>query len=153
MTNPTNTPGPKDPHNLSRFVRAQEQNYQQALAELRRGQKRSHWMWYIFPQIDGLAFSSTSRHYAIKSVAEAKAYFDHPILGPRLRECAQAVMGVEGRTATHIFGSPDDLKLKSCATLFASVLPAGSVFDRLLQRYYGGSRDERTLQLLGTDSG
>jgi uncharacterized protein (DUF1810 family) len=145
----TAAPEPEDPHALSRFVRAQEQNYAQALAELARGQKRSHWMWYVFPQIDGLAASSTSRHYAIKSLAEAAAYLAHPILGPRLLECAETLMRIEGRTASQIFDSPDDLKLKSCATLFACVLPAGCVFDRLLHKFYGGSRDDRTLKLLG----
>jgi len=137
-----------DPYDLERFVRAQAQNYSEALAQIRRGQKRSHWMWYVFPQIDGLGHSSNARYYAIKSAAEASAYLAHPILGPRLLESAQAALQVEGRSATQIFGSPDDLKLRSCATLFASVLPAGSVFDRLLQKYYGGQRDERTLQLL-----
>ena len=110
-------------------------------------------MWYIFPQIDGLAFSSTSKRYAIKSVAEAKAYLAHSVLGPRLRECAEAVVGVEGRSAAAIFGSPDDLKLRSCATLFAYVSPPGSVFDRLLAKYYGGERDGKTLRLLGPDQG
>ena len=139
----------EDPYDLRRFVRAQENDYAQALSEIRSGQKRTHWMWYIFPQIDGLAFSSTSKHYSIKSVEEAKAYLDHPILGPRLLECAEAVVRVEGRSAGEIFGSPDDLKLRSCATLFACVLPPGSVFDRLLGKYYGGGRDGKTLQLLG----
>jgi uncharacterized protein (DUF1810 family) len=106
-------------------------------------------MWYIFPQIDGLAFSATSKYYAIKSVAEAKAYLDHPIAGPRLLECAEAVVRIEGRSATEIFGSPDDLKLRSCATLFACVSPRDSVFDRLLQKYYRGVRDDKTLHLLG----
>lgn len=138
-----------DPHELHRFVRAQESDYERALSEIKSGRKRTHWMWYIFPQIDGLAFSSTSKHYAIKSLAEARAYLDHPILGPRLRECADAVVGVEGRSATEIFGAPDDLKLRSCATLFACVLPPGSVFDRLLTKYYRGERDRKTLELLG----
>ena len=115
-------------------MRAQEHDYAQALAEIVSGRKRSHWMWYIFPQFDGLAFSATSKLYAIKSVAEAHAYLAHPILGPRLLECAEAVVRVEDRSATEIFGSPDDLKLKSCATLFASLLPPGSVFDRLLAK-------------------
>ena len=108
-------------------------------------------MWYIFPQIDGLAFSSTSKHYAIKSIEEAKAYLAHPVLGPRLLECAEAVLRVEGRSATDIFGSPDDLKLRSCATLFACVSPPDSVFDRLLDKYYRGERDRKTLRLLGID--
>jgi uncharacterized protein (DUF1810 family) len=134
---------------LARFVRAQEGDYAQALAELEGGRKRSHWMWYVFPQFDGLGSSATARLYAIKSVAEARAYLAHPILGPRLLECAEAVVRVEGRSATEIFGSPDDLKLKSCATLFDALLPPGSVFDRLLAKYYGGERDGRTLQLVG----
>lgn len=134
---------------LNRFVAAQEADYERALAEIVAGRKRTHWMWYIFPQIDGLGFSSISRRFSIKGVEEAKAYLDHPVLGPRLLKCAEAVIGVEGRSATEIFGSPDDMKLKSCATLFASVLPPGSVFDRVLAKYYAGARDEKTLQLLG----
>jgi uncharacterized protein (DUF1810 family) len=149
MSNSTNAPSAEDPYQLIRFVRAQQDDFKQALAEIQRGKKRTHWMWYIFPQFDGLASSATSKHYAIKSIEEAKAYLDHPILGPRLREYAEAVLHVEGRSATEIFGSPDDLKLKSCATLFATVSPAGSVFDRLLEKYYGGERDQKTLRLLG----
>ncbi len=141
--------GSSDPYDLGRFLQAQEDDYEQALSEVASGKKRSHWMWYIFPQIDGLAFSSTSRRYAIKSLDEARAYLEHPILGARLRECAEAALRVEGRTAREIFGSPDDLKLRSCATLFACVSPEGSVFDRLLAKYYQGQRDDRTLQLLG----
>jgi len=145
--------GKEDPHDLSRFVRAQAEDYAQALSEIKRGQKRSHWMWYIFPQFNGLGFSSTSKFYSIKSAEEAKAYLSHPVLGPRLLECAEAVLGVEGRTAAAIFGSPDDLKLRSCATLFASVLPPGSVFDRLIEKYYAGGRDGKTLRLLGVAPG
>jgi uncharacterized protein (DUF1810 family) len=141
--------GSSDPYLLGRFLLAQENDYQAALSEITSGRKRSHWMWYIFPQIDGLAFSSTSKHFSIKSLDEARDYLDHPILGPRLRECAEAVVGLEGKTAREIFGSPDDLKLRSCATLFACVSPPGSVFERLLARYYQGRRDEKTLQLLG----
>src|SRR3954453_5628360 len=98
-----------DPHDLGRFVDAQRGDYERALAEIRGGRKRSHWMWYIFPQYDGLGSSSTARKYAIKSVAEAEAYLRHPVLGPRLVECAEAVVGVEGKSAHEIFGSPDDL--------------------------------------------
>jgi uncharacterized protein (DUF1810 family) len=141
--------GAGDPHNLNRFVQAQADDYEQALAEIRSGRKQSHWMWYIFPQFDGLGFSSTAKRYAIKSVAEAQAYLGHPVLGPRLRECAEAVLSVEGRSALEIFGSPDDLKLRSCATLFAYVSPTGSVFHRLLDKYYQGERDSKTLSLLG----
>ncbi len=103
---------------LSRFIQAQEDVYELALAELQSGKKRSHWMWFIFPQFDGLGFSQTSKYFAIKSIEEAKAYLEHPLLGPRLLGCAEAVMKVEGRSANDILGSPDDSKLKSCATLF-----------------------------------
>jgi uncharacterized protein (DUF1810 family) len=137
-----------DPHNLSRFVQAQEDCYAQALAEIRSGRKRSHWMWYVFPQFDGLGYSSTSRRYSIKSVAEAEAYLRHPTVGPRLLECCEAALSVEGRSALEIFGSPDEMKLRSCATLFACVSPAGSVFDRLLDKYFQGRRDDRTLRLM-----
>jgi uncharacterized protein (DUF1810 family) len=138
-----------DPHDLARFVQAQEGDYERALSEIRSGRKRSHWMWYIFPQYDGLGFSPTSRRYAIKSLAEARAYLGHPVLGPRLVECAEAALGVEGRSAYEVFGSPDDMKLRSCATLFARVSPAGSVFQRLLDKYFQGQPDARTLRLLG----
>ncbi len=151
MADSSDTRGTGDPYNLNRFLRAQEGDYQQALSEITSGRKRTHWMWYIFPQIDGLAFSSTSKHYSIKSLAEAKAYLDHPVLGPRLLECAEAVVRVQGRTAAEIFGSPDDLKLRSCVTLFSCVSPAGSVFDRLLEKYYRAERDGKTLRLLGID--
>jgi uncharacterized protein (DUF1810 family) len=141
-----------DPFDLRRFVRAQEADYDRALAEIVSGRKRTHWMWYIFPQLDGLAFSSTSKLYSIKTVDEARAYLDHPILGPRLVACAEAVARVEGRTAQEIFGSPDDLKLRSCATLFAAVSPPGSVFARLLDKHYGGEPDPKTLKLLGIEA-
>ena len=142
-----------DPHELKRFVEAQEDDYEQALSEIVGGRKCTHWMWYIFPQIDGLAFSSTSKRFSIKSVEEARAYLDHPVLGPRLLKCAEAVVGVEGRSATEIFGFLDDLKLRSSATLFASVLPPGSVFDRLIAKYYAGVRDDKTLHLLDNRAG
>src|SRR5262245_23366157 len=145
--------GGTDPHDLGRFLQAQEDDYEGALLEIRSGRKRTHWMWYIFPQLDGLALSSTSKHYSIKSLEEARAYLDHPVLGPRLLECAEAAVRVEGRSAAAIFGSPDDLKLRSCATLFACVSPPGSVFDRLLEKYYGGGRDDKTLRLLGISPG
>ena len=137
-----------DPFDLARFVRAQEGEYGRALAELRGGRKRSHWMWYIFPQLAGLGSSETSRRYAIRSIDEARAYLEDPVLGPRLRECGEAVLGVEGRSAREILGSPDDLKLRSCATLFARASPPGSVFERLLARYFGGEPDPATLRLL-----
>ena len=139
-----------DPHDLNRFLAAQRDEYHQALAEITRGRKESHWMWFIFPQFDGLAFSPTSKLYAIKSLDEARAFLDHPVLGERLIECAEAAIRVEGKSAREIFGSPDDLKLKSCATLFARVTPPGSSFERLLDRFYQGERDEKTTQLLTT---
>ena len=137
-----------DPYDLARFVEAQEHDYVRALAEIRSGRKRSHWMWYVFPQFEGLGFSSTSRRYSIKSIEEATAYLHHPVLGPRLVESAQAVLAAEGRSATEIFGSPDDMKLRSSATLFARASAAGSVFDQLLERYFGGEPDDKTLRLL-----
>ena len=137
-----------DPYDQDRFLVAQEGIYAQALSEIMRGQKRTHWMWFIFPQLDGLAFSATSKLYSVKSIEEARAYLDHPVLGARLRECAEAVVGIEGRSAAQIFGSPDDLKLKSSATLFACVSPPDSVFHRLLAKYYGCEQDTRTLDLL-----
>ena len=149
MTNSDESQRSKDPYNLSRFVEAQEGDYEQALSEIRSGAKRTHWMLYIFPQLDGLGMSATAKYYGIKSVKEAKAYLAHPLLGPRLLECAEAVLQIESRSAREIFGSPDDLKLRSSATLFASVSAPGSAFDRLLKQYYGGGRDSKTLQLLG----
>ena len=140
-----------DEHDLSRFVEAQGSTYERALAELRSGRKRSHWMWYIFPQLAGLGRSATSRHYAIRNADEAKAYLAHLLLGPRLIECATAVVEIENRSAYEIFGSPDDLKLHSSATLFARVSPPRSVFSRLLAKYFGGREDEQTLRLLGAD--
>ena len=142
-----------DAFDLNRFVRAQQGNYEEesyetALAELRGGRKRTHWMWYIFPQLDGLGLSSMAKRYAIRNLEEARAYLEDRVLGPRLVECMQAVLGVEGRSAHEIFGSPDDLKLRSCATLFACVAEKGSVFERVLEKYYGGEQDERTLALL-----
>jgi uncharacterized protein (DUF1810 family) len=153
MAGPNELRGTNDPYGLSRFVEAQESSYHQALAEIRSGQKQSHWMWYVFPQFEGLGYSPTARRYAIKSLAETRAYLNHPVLGPRLLESSEAVLSVEGRSALDIFGFPDDLKLRSCATLFAQVAPPGSVFDRLLDKYFGGQRDEKTLQLLTTRPG
>jgi len=139
----------EDPYNLNRFVEAQERDYARAVSELRHGRKRSHWMWYVFPQFEGLGFSATSRWYSIKSMAEARAYLSHPVLGPRLAECVDTVLKVEGQTALQILGSPDDLKLRSCATLFACVSPPGSLFHQLLEKYFQGQWDARTLELLG----
>jgi uncharacterized protein (DUF1810 family) len=138
----------KTPIDLDRFVSAQASIYNQALGEIRSGQKRTHWIWFIFPQIEGLGHSSTSMHYAIRSLEEARAYLQHPLLGPRLIECSEAVLAVQGRTASDILSYPDDLKLRSSMTLFERVAEPGSVFGRVLDRYFQGSRDERTLQLL-----
>lgn len=139
----------RDPYNLNRFVQAQQDDYERALFEIKSGRKRSHWMWYIFPQFEGLGFSTTSNRYSVKSVAEAKAYLSDPVLGVRLTECVEAVLKVEGKSAYEIFGSPDDMKLKSCATLFAYASPAESVFDRLLDQFFQGEHDAKTLRLLG----
>ena len=137
-----------DRYRLDRFVRAQDGTFDTALAEIAEGRKRSHWMWFIFPQFAGLGSSATSRHFAIASVEEARAYLGHPILGARLRQCADALLSVQGCTADEIFGETDAMKLRSSATLFASVSPADSPFHRLLDCYFDGERDERTLQLI-----
>jgi uncharacterized protein (DUF1810 family) len=145
--------GVGDPYRLSRFLRAQEGAYERALREIRVGKKRTHWMWYVFPQLGGLALGATSKYYAISGLEEARVYLDHPVLGRRLVECAEALLAVKGRTATGIFGTPDDLKLRSSATLFACVSPRGSVFERVLEKYYEGERDAVTLRLLGLAPG
>lgn len=138
-----------DPFDLSRFKTAQEKMYSSVLTELRSGRKNSHWMWFIFPQVDGLGRSATAQHYAIKSLAEARAYLKDPVLGARLLECAEELEALEGRTASAIFGYPDDLKLRSSLTLFASVSEdPHSVFVRVLEKYFEGEPDERTLELL-----
>ena len=139
---------PPDAFELSRFVEAQRSSYASALAELTAGRKRSHWMWFIFPQVAGLGHSSMAQRYAIGSRAEAEAYLAHPILGERLRACVDALLAVEGRSAGQIMGSPDDMKLQSSATLFAEISPAGSSFEQLLTKYYGGRKDPRTLDFL-----
>jgi uncharacterized protein (DUF1810 family) len=138
----------EDPYDLRRFVEAQKGHYERALAEIRAGEKRSHWMWYIFPQLSGLGSSPTSQKYSLGSLGEAEAYLAHPVLGPRLLECARAALAVPGYSANDIFGSPDDWKLRSSATLFALVSPAGSVFQQLLEKYFRGERDPKTLELL-----
>lgn len=137
-----------DPHDLARFVEAQRDTYGVAIAEIRSGRKRSHWMWFVFPQIAGLGVSPSSRRYAIRSRAEAQAYLSHPVLGPRLRACIEAVLALEGASALDIFGSPDDAKLRSCATLFAAISGPASAFHRVLERYFNGEPDRTTLQLL-----
>lgn len=131
-----------DSEPLDRFVLAQTLVYDVALSEIRAGRKRSHWMWYIFPQAAGLGRSATARRYAIRDQAEAEAYLQHPLLGPRLVECCEAVLAIEGRSAFEIFGTPDDLKLASCATLFSQLPGVDPVFARLLDRYFPGARRE-----------
>jgi len=137
-----------DIFNLQRFIEAQDQGYGSVLKELRSGHKRSHWMWYIFPQIQGLGGSAMSQKYAISSQNEAKAYWEHPILGSRLRECTQLVMNVEGRTAEQIFSYPDNLKFRSCMTLFERSATDSSIFRAALLRYFGGEPDQLTLNIL-----
>jgi uncharacterized protein (DUF1810 family) len=137
-----------DRFDLRRFVDAQAPVIESVRAQLRNGRKTSHWMWFVFPQIRGLGMSETSRRYAITSRDEALGYLGHPILGPRLIECARLVTGVEGRTAREIFGSPDDIKLKSCMTLFASVAPDPAPFREVLAKYFGGEMDRATLDRL-----
>jgi len=139
-----------DPYSLTRFLEAQEGGaYEHALAELRAGHKRSHWMWFVFPQIAGLGISARAQRFAIGSLDEVRAYLAHPVLGPRLIECAEALLALEGKhSAVEILGYPDDLKLCSSATLFRQASPVGSVFERLLEKYFDGRPDERTLALL-----
>ncbi len=138
-----------DPFDLDRFLSAQDGVYENALRELRSGQKRSHWMWFVFPQIDGLGNSFVTKRFAVKSQEEAHHYLQHPILGTRLLECTQAVTRLQGRTAPQIFGTPDDLKFCSSMTLFEVVAGANSEFSLALDQYYSGRRDAATLQLLG----
>ena len=138
----------EDPFDLNRFVEAQSADYARALAEIASGHKRSHWMWYIFPQFHGLGQSAMSERYSIKTVAEAEAYLDHPLLGPRLIDCFETAFAVQEGSASEIFGSPDDMKFRSCATLFASISPEGSVFHCVLDKYFDGKPDDRTKRLL-----
>ena len=134
--------------NLQRFLDAQAASYQTALSEIRNGRKRSHWMWYIFPQIQGLGFSETARFYAVAGAQEAAAYLAHPVLGPRLLEMCQALLGLASHDAYATLGSPDDLKLKSSMTLFAALPGASPVFQQVLDKFYRGARDEKTLHIM-----
>ncbi|SFC75800.1 DUF1810 domain-containing protein [Spirosoma endophyticum] len=131
--------------NLTRFVDAQEGDYDRALAEINNGRKQSHWMWYIFPQISGLGFSEMAIYYAINDLAEAKAYLDHPVLGSRLIDIANAMLRIEGKTASQVMGSPDDLKLRSSMTLFSLVENADPVFQAVLTKFFNGQPDSKTL--------
>ncbi|MFC7019677.1 MULTISPECIES: DUF1810 domain-containing protein [Haloarcula] len=137
-----------DPHNLQRFVDAQDPVIEQVKRELRSGRKQSHWMWFIFPQVEGLGKSPTARKYAISSRREAEAYLAHPVLGHRLRGCTEITNGIEGRTANEIFGSPDDLKFRSSMTLFDAVADDPTPFRTALEKYYDNKTDEKTMEFL-----
>jgi len=141
-------PSVSDRFNLQRFVDAQASVYQEVRRELRAGRKESHWMWFIFPQIAGLGTSPTSVRFAIASLDEARAYLAHPVLGPRLRECAKLAVDVEGRTAREIFGPVDEMKFRSSVTLFAQAAPDEDVFQRCIDKYFAGSHDPATLARL-----
>ncbi len=141
-----------DPHDLERFVAAQEPVIAQVRSELRQGRKRSHWMWFVFPQIEGLGSSSTAQFYALASRAQAEAYLAHPVLGPRLLECTRLLTQVEGRAIEDILGYPDNLKLRSSLTLFAHATADNSVFLEALNQYFGGEFDSRTLERLQGES-
>ena len=136
---------------LDRFVEAQAPHLDAVKAELAAGRKRSHWMWFVFPQLRGLGRSSMARHFGLQSLAEARAFLAHPVLGPRLRACVELVLGVDGRSAHEIFGSPDDLKLRSCLTLFCAVDGPDGVFARALAKYFDAQPDPMTLQLLAAE--
>jgi uncharacterized protein (DUF1810 family) len=139
-----------DNNELIRFLDAQNQVYLKALSEIKNGKKETHWMWYIFPQIKGLGSSETAKYYAIKDLEEATAYLEHPILGKHLIEITEEVLNLNGKTATQIFGTPDDMKLRSCMTLFANVNNANPIFQKVTDRYFNGLPDDRTLQLINS---
>jgi uncharacterized protein (DUF1810 family) len=134
--------------NLKRFTEAQQSDYQAALSELKNGRKRSHWMWYIFPQIQGLGFSETSKFYAIKDVSEAEEFLKHPVLGSRLIEICNELIKLNSNNANQVFGSPDDMKLKSCMTLFASLSNTNPVFQAVLEKFFKGEKDQKTVQII-----
>ncbi len=138
----------KEAYNLDRFLNAQKRDYSIALSEIQNGRKRSHWMWYIFPQVTGLGYSETSRHYAIQNLDEAAAYLGHPVLGNRLIEISTALLNLPSNNAGAVFGSPDDMKLKSSMTLFASVPGADVVFEKVLEKYFNGQKDKATINIL-----
>jgi uncharacterized protein (DUF1810 family) len=147
MVKPSETTYRDDPYDLSRFTKAQRNIYDKALSELKNGKIHSHWMQYIFPQIDGLGHSSSSEHYAIKSIEEARQYLDHPVLGKRLLECVDIILAIEKRSILEIFSSPDDLKFKSSMTLFSCIANRSLLFARVLDKYFNCERDVITLQL------
>lgn len=133
---------------LNKFLTAQERDYEGALAEITRGRKQGHWIWYVFPQITGLGMSSTSVHYAIGDLEQANRYFQHPVLGKRLIEISKAILAVDGKTANQIMGAPDDLKLRSSMTLFSMVKNADPVFQEVLNKYFDGKPDRKTIEIL-----
>ncbi len=136
------------PYNLQRFLDAQANDYAQALAEIRQGRKRSHWIWYIFPQIAGLGYSETAKYYAIQDLNEAQAYFEHPTLGSRLIDISTAFLSINGKSANAILGSPDDLKVKSCMTLFSLLSNTDPVFQAVLDKFFNGIPDVKTLAIV-----
>ena len=138
----------KSETNLKRFVDAQENDYSRALSEIKNGRKQSHWMWYIFPQISGLGFSETAKFYSIKDLQEASDYLDHPVLGSRLIDIANAMLRIDGKTANQILGSPDDLKLRSSMTLFSLVENTNPVFQAILDKFFNGQPDPKTIALV-----
>lgn len=148
MNPKTDPPGAADLYDLVRFVAAQASCYRQVLDELRAGQKHSHWMWFIFPQFAGLGFSETSRLYAIRSLAEARAYLRHPLLGARIEECTRIVNSLQGRSARQIFGTIDEIKFGSSMTLFELAAPSTAVFASALEKYFAGKRDARSQELI-----
>jgi uncharacterized protein (DUF1810 family) len=141
-----------DPYNLSRFVSAQDTVYESVLAELQRGRKSGHWMWFIFPQVQGLGHSGLAQRYAISGLEEARAYLQHAVLGPRLRECTELVVAIEESSIEEIFGYPDDLKFRSSMTLFNLAANDSEMFLAALEKYFGGGSDPLTLELLGRTS-
>lgn len=138
----------EDPFNLQRFITAQEEVYDQALEELKRGRKETHWIWFIFPQIEGLGRSEMAQRYSIKSRQEAEEYLKHPVLGPRLVECCNALLYIHGKSICDIMGFPDDLKLASSMTLFAGVSKDDSVFREVIDKYFQRQTDPRTIEIL-----
>lgn len=138
----------QDKLSLNRFISAQKTTYQDALAEIKSGKKQTHWMWFIFPQIAGLGFSETSKYYAIKNLDEAIEFLGHPLLGMRLIEISAALLAIENKTASQVFGSPDDMKLKSCMTLFSALSHTNPVFDAVIDTYFNGEKDLKTLRLI-----
>lgn len=135
-------------YNLNRFLEAQQNSYPKALEEIQQWQKQSHWMWFIFPQIKGLGFTDFNVFYGIENLEEAQAYYDHPVLGNRLTEISQVLLDIENKTALEIMGKPDERKLRSCMTLFSLLPNANPVFQNVLEKYYQGIKDEKTIALL-----